>query len=240
VVNLSSGPAPVAWSFQSMWAYGAHYRCDDEEGGPSHVSFDSGISHITDANVGSAIDVGILRSILLVHFGSMTTVLMEGSWIAKRRQGRANIKRDRYGFWIVGYYNREDREVYNPYVFPKKVSQVFFINDTRDSNFKVMLRHEPHGVRVTEEKDVSRFDASGTTDGSLSLPVFNHGRGIPPLNPASGQSTVQQVPEGDVVQAATVEDLQGDVRIPEDDDHFDDVDYEDELDLAPGDKEPQL
>jgi hypothetical protein len=103
-----------------------------------------------------------------------------------------------------------------------------------------MLRHEPHGVRVTEEKDVSRFDASGTTDGSLSLPVFNHGRGIPPLNPASGQSTVQQVPEGDVVQAATVEDLQGDVRIPEDDDHFDDVDYEDELDLAPGDKVPQL
>ena len=183
-------------------------------------------------------EVGILRSILLVHFGSMTTVLMEGSWIAKKRQGRANIKRDRYGFWIAGFYNRVDREVHNPYVFLKKVSQVFFMDDTRDSNFKVVSRHEPRGIRVTEEKNVSQFDVSGTTDGSLTLPVFNHGRRIPPLNPASGHRMNQPVPEGDVVQAAAVEDLQSDARIPEDDGHFDDVDYEDELDLLPGDREP--
>ena len=223
-----------------MWAYGAHFRCDDEEGGPSHVSFDSGISHISAENVGSAIDVGILRSILLVHFGSMTTVLMEGSWVAKRRHGRANIKKDRYGFWIVGYTNWEDPDVHNPYVFPEKVSQVFFMNDTRDSNFKVVLRHEPRGVRVTEDRQVSNFDASGTTDGSLSLPVFNHGRGITPLNPATGQSSVRPVPEGEVVQAAAVENLEGEARVPEDDDHFDDVDYEDEVDLPPGVTEPQL
>ena len=223
-----------------MWAYGAHFRCDDEEGGPSHVTFDSGISHRSEENVGSAIVVGILRSILLVHFGSMTTVLMEGSWVAKRRQGRANIKRDRYGFWIVGYYNREEADVHNPYVFPEKVSQVFFMNDTRDSNLKVVLRHEPRGVRVTEDRDVSRFDASGTTDGSLSLPVFNHGRGITPVNPATGHSSVRPVPEGDVVEAATVENLQGDPRVAKEDDSFEDVDYEDEVDLPPGGREPQL
>ena len=223
-----------------MGAYGSHYRCDDEEGGPSHVSFDSGISHISEDNVGSAIDVGILRSILLVHFGSMTTVLMEGSWVAKRREGRANIKRDRYGLWIVGYYSREDTNVHNPYVFPEKVSQVFFINDTLDSNLKVVVRHEPRGVRVTEDTDVSRFDASGTTDGSLSLPVFNHGKGITPLNPATGRSSARSVLEGDVVQAAAVENLEGDACVPKDDDHFDNVDYEDEVDLPPGDREPQL
>jgi hypothetical protein len=38
VANLSCGPAPIAWSFHSMWAYGAHYRCNEEEEGASHVT----------------------------------------------------------------------------------------------------------------------------------------------------------------------------------------------------------
>jgi hypothetical protein len=114
VVNFSTTPAPVAWSFQSMWAYGAHYRCDNEEEGASHVTFDFGIAHITDTTLALNIDVGILKSILLVHFGSTTCVLMEGSWIARKHQSRANIKKDRYGFWTVGFCHREDAMIHNP------------------------------------------------------------------------------------------------------------------------------
>jgi hypothetical protein len=40
------------------------------------------------------IDVGILRTILMVSFGSTSLVVMEGSWIAARHQGRVNVKRD--------------------------------------------------------------------------------------------------------------------------------------------------
>jgi hypothetical protein len=73
----------------------------------------------------------------------MTCVLMEGSWIAKKHQDRANVKKDKYGFWTVGFCNREDKDVNNPYVFLEKMSQVFFIDDTRDSALKVVMRHEP-------------------------------------------------------------------------------------------------
>jgi hypothetical protein len=65
-----------------MWAYGAHYQCDNEADGPSHVTFDSRIAHITDGTLASKIDVRVLKSIFLVNFGSMSCVVMEGSWIA--------------------------------------------------------------------------------------------------------------------------------------------------------------
>jgi hypothetical protein len=84
-----------------------------------------GIAHITDATLASKIAVGILKSIFLVNFGSTSCVLMEGSWIAGRYQGRANVKKDQYGFWTIGFDNREDARVKNPFAFPEKVSQVF-------------------------------------------------------------------------------------------------------------------
>lgn len=43
VVNFSIPPDPVTYSYHSMWAYAAHYRCDAEEG-PSHAIYDTGIS----------------------------------------------------------------------------------------------------------------------------------------------------------------------------------------------------
>jgi hypothetical protein len=105
MVNLSCAPDPVAWSFQSMWAYGAHYRCDTEEDGPANVTFDSGIAHITEEMLNSKIDVGILKCILMVTFGSMNCVVIEGSWVAQEHEHCTNVKKDKYGFWTVGFDN---------------------------------------------------------------------------------------------------------------------------------------
>jgi hypothetical protein len=41
LLNLAAGPDLVAYSFQSMWVYGAYYRCNNEIEGPSHITFDS-------------------------------------------------------------------------------------------------------------------------------------------------------------------------------------------------------
>jgi hypothetical protein len=124
-----------------------------------------------------------------------------------------------------------------PYVFPEKVSQVFFVDDSSDSSLKVVLRHEPRGIRITEETDVPVFGAPGPGNAALSLPLFNHGRGISPIIPGAGSSRRLPFPEGDVLQREFVEVLDANVRNPESDDHIDDVDYEDEPDLVFGDGE---
>jgi hypothetical protein len=67
---------------------------------------------------------------------------MEGSWMAAEHQGHANVKKDRFGFWTMGFEHREDEKLQNPYAFPKTVSQVFFMDNTRNPSWKVVLRHE--------------------------------------------------------------------------------------------------
>jgi hypothetical protein len=59
----------------------------------------------------------------------------------------------------VGFNNREDGSVKNPFAFPEKVSYIFFIDDTRVPGTKVVLRHEPRGKRTTEETDIPIFGA---------------------------------------------------------------------------------
>jgi hypothetical protein len=178
VVNLSCGPDPIAWSLHSMWAYGAHYRCDSEEGGPSHVTFDSGIAHIMEETLCSQIDVAILRSILLVSFGSFSCVVLEGSWISGKHEGKDNVRKDCHGFWTVGYSNRDNNESQIPFVFPEKICQVSFMDDSEDPNLKVVLQHEPRERRTMEDKDLPFYGAPGSAEGSLVIPPVNHGRGL--------------------------------------------------------------
>jgi hypothetical protein len=232
ILNLAAGLDHVAYSFHSMWAYGAHYRCDNELDGPSHVTFHLGIAHITDTTLASNIDVGILRNILMVNFGSTSFVLMEGSWIAARHQERANVKKDCYGFWTVGFGNRQDAHVKNPYAFPETISQVFFIDDTRDPNMKVVLRHEPRAKRTSQENDAPFFGAYGADDGALVIPHFNNGLGI-----GAGVRPNPHIPGGaeTVIQGQAVGVVDANTRIPDTDAVYNDVDHEDELEVDCGD-----
>ena len=77
LVALSHPPDTKALSYASVWAYGAHFRIE-RDSSPAHVTFDSGIAHITKDGLDDAIDVGVLKAILHVKFGAMTAVLMKG------------------------------------------------------------------------------------------------------------------------------------------------------------------
>lgn len=80
LVSLHCPPSEHAILYTTMWSHGCHYRCNPENG-PTHVAFDSGIAGITPESVNNVIDVGILRRIILVSYGRLKTVVMEGSWI---------------------------------------------------------------------------------------------------------------------------------------------------------------
>jgi hypothetical protein len=70
------------------------------------------------------------------------------------------------------------------------------------------------------------------------MPVFNHGRGIPPLNPTDTYSTDIPLPQGDLIDGKAVQNLQDLHEMVENDDHFDDHHHEDEQDMLFGRNEP--
>ena len=113
-------------SFSAMWAYGAHYSTNNEIT-LNTIAFDSGIVAIPPSPTYTNINVGILKSIILVTYLNFNVVLMEGTWIKSSSEGRCVIKKDSYGFWTVQYLYRAVREKDNPYVYLCNVSQVFFI-----------------------------------------------------------------------------------------------------------------
>ena len=91
LVALSKVPNRVVKHFSSMYAYGYHFRVDDEIG-RSHVSFDSGVACIarqtcrscrTDSNPIEA-DlkyVEIIKDIIQVEYGHLKFICLKCSWI---------------------------------------------------------------------------------------------------------------------------------------------------------------
>ena len=150
-----------------MWAYGCHFTCSSESG-PSLVAFDCGIAAVPPSETSTEIDVGILKNIILVTYLGLNCVVMEGSWIKSRDQGRRVIKKDPYGFWMVQYSCREVRAKDNPYVYPASVSQVFFIDDSCDPGWKVVLRHDPRSKRIEGDRVVQIFGSAGYARPTLS------------------------------------------------------------------------
>ena len=81
LTTLSKLPIPVVKHYTSMYAYGYHFRVDDEEG-RSNVSFDSGVACIATQTCRSSTRdrhpveaplqyVGILKDILEVDYGHL-------------------------------------------------------------------------------------------------------------------------------------------------------------------------
>lgn len=127
---ISCPPSEHALTYNAMWAYGSHFRCDDEAGA-THVTFDSGVASLSYATLNTVIDVGVLKSILLVTYGGAHICLMKCSWIAPTEEGRRTVVKDSSGFWTVKFNARQDSRRDNPYVFPSTVSQVHAGNEKK-------------------------------------------------------------------------------------------------------------
>lgn len=218
---LHCPPSQHAWSFAAMWAYGSHFSCNLETR-PSTVSFDSGIAEIPPSSTCTQIDVGILRDIILVSYGTLTPVLMEGSWIKSRDQGRRVVRKDSYGFWMVQYSCREAPESDNPYVYPSNVSQVFFVTDAADPAWKVVLRHDPRSKRIQGDREVHFFGAAGSTRPTLSTRSSGH------IGSTSGQSNLSDAEEVPLERFNAF--LREEGRA-DDEAHLDDTQFVDEVDI---------
>lgn len=77
LVQLSRKPSATAESHEYMWAYGALFRCLEDESTRSYATFDAGLSTSASERVVDSIEVGILKKIYRVSFSGCSVVVMK-------------------------------------------------------------------------------------------------------------------------------------------------------------------
>ena len=88
---MSRLPSPYVRHHNSMWAYGYHFRADDERG-RAHVSFDADVAasimqtcHSSRANMNHVEAqlqyVGVINDIVIVDYGHLKFNVLKCSWI---------------------------------------------------------------------------------------------------------------------------------------------------------------
>ena len=129
LLRLSALPSKECETYQQMWAYGNHYRVDNEGDRIGFVTQDSGIASIFGAEEGQSAGVtmvGVLQEIIVVRYSAQRRVVFRGSWIRNDPGPRTSTKVDQYGFTVVRFADQiaRDRE---PYVLPATVRQVMLV-----------------------------------------------------------------------------------------------------------------
>jgi hypothetical protein len=138
LVRIANPPSRLALRFSRMWAYGNHFRTDNEQHARRHSTYDSAIAtifteHIRGGDANSVVVeatlqyVGILKEILMVSFGALKVNLMRASWInMDNGNGAPSTVRDECGFFL-GNPERRLPALEAPYVSPSQVSQVSIV-----------------------------------------------------------------------------------------------------------------
>ena len=126
LLRLSALPSRDAESYQQMWAYGNHYRVENERDNLGFITQDYGIASIFGAEEGRSAGVsmvGVLKEILVVRYSAQRRVVFRGSWIRNDPGPRSSTQVDQYGFTVVRFNDRIPRNR-EPYVLPATVRQV--------------------------------------------------------------------------------------------------------------------
>ncbi|KAG0504774.1 hypothetical protein M758_2G127700 [Ceratodon purpureus] len=183
LVTMSKLPSRHVSHFASMYAYGSHFRVDDEAG-QSHISFDSGVACIATQTCRSSISdqnpvaadlkyVGIIKDIIQVEYGHIKYVTLKCSWIRPQLEGFRTIREDEHGFWSVKFGARQYPPV-EPYVMPSHVKQVYFIEDLRNPEWRIVCHVEPRSRRNTTDSDDEILRAPGREDAAINIAVDNN------------------------------------------------------------------
>ena len=133
LVTMTKLPSEKVEHFTSMYAYGFHFRVDDEVG-PNYETYDSGVAAIITQECRSSLAdrrpveadlqyVGVIKDIVRVEYGHIQWTTLKCSWIRPNLEGTRTIKRDEHGFWLVKFNARQSPPV-EPYILPVHAKQV--------------------------------------------------------------------------------------------------------------------
>ena len=213
LIQLSIAPSAEAESYSYMWAYGALLRSVHDESTKAYTTFDSGICTPVSERAVDRIEVGIVKGIFRVSFSGWNIVFLKAEWVKQDM-----LKKDRLGFWSCRLDIREDHRRINPFILPVNVEQIFFMEDVLCPGWNVVLRHEPRSRRIVGNSELafSHVPTHSELDDVVQTTV--------------GHGSIDEHEEVRQVPLARVHELDANLTIQEDDSHFDDNEYEDDLD----------
>lgn len=164
--DIAIGPTVKAEFFSAMWAYGRHFRIMDRDM-HKKTTFDCGISSMYDEDGEGTEYVGYVDSIIRVHFDSFDTVLIKGKWYNSiiRRGSSGTLVKDECGVVRikVGRFMSESSVTDEPLVFPKDVSQVFYVEDSINRGWKLVVHVNTRSKRVFYKRE-REYDGESEED----------------------------------------------------------------------------
>lgn len=133
LASMSRLPSRTVKEHPSIWAYGYHFRPDNEED-RSHVTYDAGVAAIisqvcqsssSDPNpvVAALKYVGVVKKIAEINYGTVKYNVMKCSWIRPDWEGNPTMRVDEDGFCSVKFRARQVPAI-EPYILPRHAQQV--------------------------------------------------------------------------------------------------------------------
>jgi hypothetical protein len=93
-----------------------------------------------------------------------------------------------------------------------------------------VVRYKPRKQRTLEDHDVPFFRKPGCEDGFLRIPEVNHGRGM--ISPTHVHPKSMMLLKEPIIRGKIVEYIDANTRISYSDPIYNDIDYEDEVNVA--------
>lgn len=150
-IDIAIGPRVKAEFFSAMWAYGRHFRIMERDMNKKST-FDCGISSMYDEDGEGTEYLGYVDNIIRVHFESFDTVLIKEKWYNSiiRRGAGGTLVEDECGVVRIkaGRFMSESASTDEPLVFPKDVAQVFYVEDTINRGWKLVVHVDTRSKRV--------------------------------------------------------------------------------------------
>jgi hypothetical protein len=155
-------PSAVAKSYRSMYAYGNHIQVRAAES--DLTTCDSGVAATFSQSCRASTSdqnqtranleyIGWVDEIIAVDYGQFELLVLYCMWVhANKTRVWATMKQDEYGFIVIN----SDRTIplsTDSFAFPLHVQQIFFLEDTNNPGWKIVLRKEARGVRIALKAD---------------------------------------------------------------------------------------
>jgi len=158
--DLARGPDTRVTHFSSYMVNGWRFNTRDRDA--LFQAQNSGVFVKGDEGTGNKDYFGVLTDIVELLYGTHKVVLFKCEWWDVHTT--RGVKEDKYGFIMINTTRRLSTD--EPYVLALQAEQVYYVNDTQDPKWYVVVKTKPRDYFDTPPTD----EEDATTKSSKSSP----------------------------------------------------------------------